>query len=86
MSMYNKMKEKAIPATNYKRSNGIVKTISKAETVELFRQLEPISAQNNREYNTGLEALERDGSYYNGENLSVVSPIDAKPQKLEKKL
>lgn len=66
MNMAKKMKEKAIPATSVTRSNEIVKTITQAEKVELFRQLEPIANQNKREHNAGIEAIEKDGSYYKG--------------------
>ncbi len=85
MGMNDRMKEKAILATNAKRSNKIVKTISKVESITLFRQLEPISVQNRREYNAGLEAIKKDAFYY-GEGLHVVGSTDTKQKKLVKKL
>lgn len=84
MNMYDKMKEKGIPATSYKKSNEIVKTISKAENVELFRQLESVFAQNKREYNDGLKTIERD-LYYNGEQITIDRLSNKKQQKLIKK-
>lgn len=66
MNMYTKMKKKGISATNVRVSSEIIKTISEADKVELFRQLELASTQNKREYNAGLEYLESN-PYYNGE-------------------
>ena len=55
------------------------------ESITLFRQLEPISVQNRREYNAGLEAIKKDAFYY-GEGLHVVGSTDTKQKKLVKKL
>lgn len=85
MGMNDRMREKAIPSTNAKKSNKVIKTISKGESVTLFRQLELISIQNRREYNTGLEAIEKDNFYY-GEGLHLVGSTETKQQKLVKKL
>lgn len=86
MSMSDRMKERAILATAIKRSDEVVKTISKADSIELFRQLEPIFAQNRREYNFGLAAIEKNGFYYKGESTPMVNSDDSKQQKLVKKL
>lgn len=55
MSMAEKMKKKAIPATSAKRSTKVVKRISEADRIELFRQLEPIVEQNRREIRESWE-------------------------------
>lgn len=81
MGMSNEMKRKAIPATSAKRSDKIVKTIPKADSIELFRQLEPIFAQNRREYNAGLEAIAKNGAYYKEEQICKVNPNDDTKQK-----
>lgn len=62
--MSKKIKKRAIPATNAKRSNVIVKSISRADVVALNRNMAPIIEQNRKEYNAGLEAILKDRAYY----------------------
>lgn len=81
MNMYTKMKGKGIPATDVRVSSEIIKTVSEADKVELFRQLDPISAQNKSEYNAGLEYLETH-PYYNG----VLSVEEDNQQRVLKRL
>ncbi len=69
MNMYDKMKEKAIPATSTKLSNEVVKTISRADVVELNYSMKPIMEQNKREYIAGLEYMEKNPIYY-GDKIS----------------
>ena len=70
MNMYDKMKEKAIPATSTKLSNEVVKTISRADVVELNYSMKPIMEQNKREYIAGLEYMEKNPTYY-GDKISL---------------
>ena len=49
MSMANKMKEKAVPATSAKRSSKLIKTVNRADVVELNRTMQPIIEQNKKE-------------------------------------
>ena len=64
MSMYDKMKEKAIPATSVKLSKEVVKTVSKADIVSINYSMKPIMEQNKREYIAGLEYLNKNSTYY----------------------
>lgn len=56
-SMAEKMKEKAIRITSAERSKEIVKTITRADEVQLNRTLEPIIEQNKKEYREGVEKM-----------------------------
>lgn len=56
-SMAEKMKEKAIPATDTKVSKEIVKTISRADVEELNRSMKPIIEQNHRELRESWEEM-----------------------------
>lgn len=84
MGMEERMKKKAICATKAKRSNKVIKTISKADIEELFRQLEPIFEQNRREYNAGLEAIEKKGNIYREHTNDI--PLEKNNKELVKKL
>lgn len=57
MSMLDKMKEKAIPASSVKRSDEIVKIIKRSDVVELNKTMEPIINQNHRELRESWEAV-----------------------------
>ena len=57
MSMADKMKEKAIPATLAKCSTKIVKVVNKADVIALSRTMEPIIEQNARERAESWEYL-----------------------------
>lgn len=56
-SMAEKMKEKAMPATNTKVSKKIVKAISKADAEELNRSIKPIIEQNHKELRESWEEM-----------------------------
>lgn len=57
MSMANKMKEKAVPATSAKRSSKVIKTVNRADVVELNRTMQPIIEQNKKEREDSWELL-----------------------------
>lgn len=71
-SIASQMKKMAIPASSVKRSNDIVKVISRADIVELNRSMEPMIAQNRREYIASAEAISRDTSIYRGNSQGHV--------------
>lgn len=56
-SMAEKMKEKAIPATDTKVSNEIIKVVSIAEKEELNRSMKPIIEQNHKELRESWEEM-----------------------------
>lgn len=64
MNMSERMKEKALPASSVKRSNKVVKQISRADVVALNNSMKPIIEQNRREYIAGSEFIGKDNSVY----------------------
>lgn len=87
MNMQNKMRKKAIPATSTKRSNKIIKSITRGDITELNHSMKPIINQNRREYIEGLEVIYKDNSIYSSKN-SIQSDIikEGKIKILTKKL
>lgn len=56
MSMADKMKKKAIPATSAKRSKKIIKSINRADVIALNQTMKPIIEQNRRELKESWES------------------------------
>lgn len=59
-SMSEKMKEKAIKATNVPVSTKIIKTIKRCDVVELNHTMEPIITQNERERRESWESVKNE--------------------------
>lgn len=55
MSMADKMKQKAIPATSVKRSKKILKSVKRADVIELNQTMQLIIEQNRRELRESWE-------------------------------
>ena len=68
MGMYKEMKKKAIPASSSKRSDKVIKIISKGDIAELNRTLEPIIEQNKIERLECMKAFLQNNHIYS-ENL-----------------
>lgn len=56
MSMADKMKKKAIPATSVNRSKKIVKSINRSDVIELYQSMQPIIEQNQKELRESWKA------------------------------
>ena len=72
MGMRDKMKQKGIPITSVKINMEVVKRIERADVVALNRSMQPVLEQNMREYNAGLEELEKNSHYFSSNFSSKV--------------
>lgn len=80
-SMAEKMREKAIPATSTTRSSNVVKSVSRADVIELNQVMKSIIEQNRREYEAGLNSILNEGKVYRSSNISSSYPQKLKTRK-----
>lgn len=67
MSMLNKMKKKALKATNSKRSNKVVKKIITADKKGLYYSNKDIIEQNKIERIENMQEVIENDHFYNGD-------------------